>query len=79
MNIISGSDNGAELVSGKGDSPSSNYSEGSSMASAGGSVTVASTDFHETHSFTGFLALVAILISFSILGNVAVLLATVFR
>ena len=79
INTIRGEENGSELVSAKGDSWWSNYSEASSTVSASqsGRVTVASTDSDE--SFTTFNALVAILISFSILSNVAVLLATIFR
>ena len=85
MNIVGGDSNNnrGDLLSGRGHSWWGNYSEegsttGSRNANASGGVAVTSFGNDES-SFTGFLALVAILISLSILGNIAVFLATIFR
>ena len=86
INVVNGGDtnnNGGDLLSGKGHFWWGNNSEvetrtASSNTNASGAATVTSFGNDES-SFTGFLALVAILMSFSILGNVAVVLATIFR
>ena len=83
-NVVNGGDtnnNGGDLLSGKGHFWWGNYSEletRTASSNANASVTV-ETFGNDESSFTGFLALVAILMSFSILGNAAVVLATIFR